>query len=180
MLMSGGEMHDLATRLARGDQSALADLYDACADRLHHYLSVRLGSRDAANDVLQASFVRALNSRRRFRDIDNPVAYMFQIARNEAARSAKHDRQFQTRMLPPEDLFAVSDDQYKQMDDAEVVTKALARLDGDDRELVELKIYGDLTFREIADVLGMNPATVATRYRRALYSLRGWLHKQLQ
>ena len=48
----------------------------------------------------------------------------------------------------------------------------------DDREIVELKIYAGLTFEEIAKVTGLQAATVATRYRRALLSLRPWLEKQ--
>ena len=55
---------------------------------------------------------------------------------------------------------------------------ALGRLEADDRELVELKVFGGLTFREIADVTGLPQGTVATRYRRALESLRAWLAKQ--
>src|SRR5437763_12806004 len=90
--MSEPCMHDLAARLARGEEAAFAELYDASADRLHHYLTARLGSRDAANDVLQTSFLRAVKSRRRFRRVENPVAYLFQIARNEAVRWLKRRR----------------------------------------------------------------------------------------
>ena len=57
---------------------------------------------------------------------------------------------------------------------------AIGRLDASDRELVELKIFAGLTLREIADITGLPPGTVATRYRRSLESLRGWLEKQLR
>src|ERR1700730_791647 len=43
-------MGTLPARLARGDQAAFAELYDACADRVGHYLLVRLCSREDAND----------------------------------------------------------------------------------------------------------------------------------
>ncbi|APW62085.1 RNA polymerase sigma factor [Paludisphaera borealis] len=46
-------MDERAERLARGDQEAFAELYDACADRVHHFLVVRLGTRADADDVLQ-------------------------------------------------------------------------------------------------------------------------------
>ena len=49
-----------------------------------------------------------------------------------------------------------------------------------DRELVELKIYSGLTFREIAAIVDRPPATVATRYRRAIETLRGWLTKEFR
>jgi len=171
-------MHELAARLARGDESAFAELYDACADRLHHYLAVRLGSHEAAADVVQNAFLRAVKSRRRFRGVENPVAYMFQIARNEAIRARKQRRNVEC--LSPAELFVAAGDAHGHREDAEVVLAALARLDALDRELVELKIYAGLTFREIADVSGMPQGTVATRYRRALESLRGWLAKQLR
>jgi RNA polymerase sigma-70 factor, ECF subfamily len=167
-------LKDLAARLAGGDEAAFGELYDACADRLHGYLAARLGSYDAASDVLQSAFLRAVKSRRRFRGVENPVAYLFQIARNEAIRS-RAKRRVTTQTLPAEELFA---DAIKECDDAEAIAAALQMLDADDRELVELKIYAGLTFREIATIVGRPAATVATRYRRALESLREWLAKQ--
>ncbi len=56
-------MENLGARLAEGDQAAFAELYRACADRLHHYLTVRLGSRQDAEDVLQETFVRLARNR---------------------------------------------------------------------------------------------------------------------
>ena len=61
---------------------------------------------------------------------------------------------------------------------AEMAAAALRLLAPDDRELVELKLYAGLTFQEIAEASGQPPGTVATRYRRALESLRGWMEKQ--
>lgn len=172
-------MQPLAARLARGEEAAFAELYDACADRLIGYLTARLGSRDVASDVLQAAFLRAVKSRRRFRGVENPVAYVFQIARNEAARAAKRWPRGRDEPLPAEALFA-ADDGRGQQEDAEVVALALTRLPADVRELVELKIYAGLTFREIAEVVGLPQGTVATQYRRGLESLRGWLERQLR
>jgi RNA polymerase sigma factor (sigma-70 family) len=64
--------------------------------------------------------------------------------------------------------------------DAEAIATAIARLEPQDQELVELKIYAGLTFREIAEIVDRPPATVATRYRRALEQLRGWLAKEFR
>ena len=49
-------MGDLGERLARGDRAAFTEVYEACADGLHHYLVTRLGSREDAADVLQETF----------------------------------------------------------------------------------------------------------------------------
>src|SRR5262245_52254973 len=172
-------MASLAARLADGEDAAFAELYDACADRLHRYAWARLGSADAAGDVVQTVFLRAVTSRRRFRGVENPIAYVFEIARNETARAASRrglrrevgiegDGPWQCGAQPHGD------------EDAEVVRAALARLAEDDREIVELKAFGGLTFAEIGAMIGRPAATVATRHRRALESLRGWLERQLR
>ncbi len=79
-------MDGLGRRLARGEQAAFAEFYDACADRIHHYLLVRLRSREDAADVLQETFVRLVRTRKRLAVVDNLTAYAFTVARNEAAR----------------------------------------------------------------------------------------------
>ena len=172
-------MHELAEKLARGEEAAFAQLYDECADRLHHYLAARLGSREVASDVLQTAFLRAVKSRKRFRGVENPVAYLFQIARNEAMRVAKR-RPSNERGLLADELLVATEATRGQHEDAEMMALALSRLAADDREIVELKVFAGLAFREIADVTGLPQGTVATRYRRALESLRPWLEKQLR
>jgi RNA polymerase sigma-70 factor, ECF subfamily len=172
--MSEGFMHDLAARLARGDETAFAELYDACANRLYRYLLARLGSHDAAADVLQNTFLRAVKSRRRFRGVEGPLGYMFQIARNEAARHLSK-RRLKESPLPAADVGGAV---HEFGDEVGMIAAALARLDVVDRELVELKTYSGMTFRQVAETVGMPPGTVATRYRRAIESLRTWLAKQ--
>jgi RNA polymerase sigma-70 factor (ECF subfamily) len=170
-------MHPLAARLARGDEAAFAELYDLCADRLFAYLTARIGSRDRAADVLQEVFVRVVESRRRFRKVENPIGYVFQIARNEAIRFNARRKRHEAVQLNPAELFA-SIDRSSDREQAELAAAALNRIAPDERELVELKIFGGLTFREIAELTGLPQATVATTYRRALERLRPWLEKQ--
>lgn len=169
-------MPSLADRLARGDGSAFAELYDACADRLHRYAAARLRSAEAAADVVQTVFLRAVKSRRRLRRVESPAAYLFQIARNETARVARRGA---TRELPIADYDPACEAAHgAPLEDAEALAAALERLESGDREIIELKLYAGLTFADVAAVIGRPPATVATRYRRALESLRGWLEKE--
>jgi RNA polymerase sigma-70 factor (ECF subfamily) len=176
-------MASLAARLAGGDDSAFAELYDACADRLRRYAWARLGSADAASDVVQAVFLRAVTSRRRFRGVENPVAYVFEIARNETMRAARRAGRRKETAGPVEALWEhahADESMAHKSEEAEVVRAALARLAEDDREIVELKVYGGLTFAEIGALVGRPAATVATRHRRALKSLRGWVERQMR
>ena len=177
--MSTSDMQDLAARLARGDEAAFAELYDACAARLHRYLTMRLNSHELASDVIQSAFLRLVKSRKRLRGVDNPVAYLFQVARNEAMRLGQRHI-FHEQPLEVVESLSVVPSLEEKREDAELAAAALQRLATDDREIVELKLFGGLAFREIAEVVELPVATVATRYRRALESLRPWLEKQLR
>src|SRR5205085_5537159 len=83
------QMTPLGKRLADGEPSACAELYDLCAARCHHYLVVRLGSREAADEVLQNVFVRLVRQRPWLANVENLLACTFAVARNEAARFAE-------------------------------------------------------------------------------------------
>ena len=126
--------------------------------------------------MVQAAFVRAVQNRKRFAGVENPAAYLFQVARNEAARAYRKSEQKITQPVSDEqaDISASASDQH------EMAAMALTKLTPDDREIVELKIYAGLTFQEIAEIIKRPAATVATRYRRALESLRPWLERQLR
>jgi RNA polymerase sigma-70 factor (ECF subfamily) len=174
-------MDKLAERLAGGEREAFAELYDACADRLYHYLLTRLGSQDAASDVLQETFVRLARSRQRLKNVQNPVAYAFAVARNEAARYAgRIAGRTDFVELRAEHLFYEAEcGEAELRETAQQIAGALARLGPDEREVVQLKIYAGLTFREIAEVTDSPQGTVATRYRTALGRLKTWLTKEV-
>ncbi|MGO9469080.1 MAG: RNA polymerase sigma factor [Isosphaeraceae bacterium] len=168
-------MDQRAVRLARGEPEAFAELYDSCADRIYRYLVVRLGSRADAQDVLQETFVRLARTRQKLARVENLVAYVFTTARNEAIRlldrRAREDRIGAARATEAPFLEA-SGGGSQEIDNAEWAAACLARLGDDLREIVELKIYGDLTFREISELTGLPQGTVSTRYRAALEKMR--------
>ena len=188
-------MEPLSQRLGRGDRAAFAELYDALADRVHHYLVVRLGSREDAADVLQETFLRLARNCKRLAAVEDLAAYVFTVARNEAARFARRSSRttlvsrtdFKSvqqggtdykSVLQSDDLFCRPDGDIQARDAAETVVKAMAGLDAPLREAVELKVYAGLTFREIAEVTGLPQGTVATRYRAALAKMRTWLVRE--
>jgi RNA polymerase sigma-70 factor, ECF subfamily len=175
-------MATLQARLARGEPAAFAELYDACADRVGHYLLVRLGSWADADDALQETFVRLTRTREKLAQVGNLEAYVITIARNEAARlaAAKARRQQEQRPLAAEELFRYDPGDADARENAETVAAALQRLEPDLREVVELKTFAGLTFQQISQVTGLPQGTVATRYRSALTKMRAWFARQPQ
>jgi RNA polymerase sigma-70 factor, ECF subfamily len=175
-------MGTLQQRLARGESAAFAELYDACADLVGHYLFVRLRSWADAEDAMQETFLRLARTRQKLALVDNLAAYVFTVARNEAVRLAgRRVRNERDHKAPSgDDLFArVTLEQDSDLQEAaETVAAALEQLSPDLREVVELKTYAELTFQQISHVTGVPQGTVVTRYRSALAKMQSWFAKQ--
>lgn len=165
-----------AERPANGDPAAFAALYDALADRLHHYLLALLGTSADADDVLQETFLRLARNRERLGEVDDPTAFAFAVARNEARRWLDSRRRRSATAAAARDLFVEADsDDAKAREAAEDIALALSRLGDDDREIVEMKMFAGLTFREIGAIVGRPLGTVASRYQAALGRMRDLL-----
>jgi RNA polymerase sigma-70 factor (ECF subfamily) len=149
-------------------------LYDRYGERLYHYLTIILGSRLDAQDVLQEVFCRLMKNAWRFRLVRNPAGYAFRMARNEAFRFLNKRKRTDSDNIGhfklPE---AIADAlQGGSREDAALAAEALAEIPEDQREVILLKIYEDLTFREIASACGISPHTAASRYRYGMEKLR--------
>jgi RNA polymerase sigma-70 factor, ECF subfamily len=170
-------MATLQERLARGQQAAFAELYDTRADRVYHYLLVRLGAKEDADDAMQETFLRLVRSRRKLAKVGNLDAYVFAIARNEAARLAarRARRRRAERPLDGRELFCASPGDGPAREAADTVAAVLGQLSVELREVVELKTYAGLTFQQIGQATGLPQGTVATRYRSALSKMNSWL-----
>src|SRR4051794_30314226 len=117
-------MDPLGKRLSAGDSAAFAELYDLCADRCHHYLVARLGSRDAADEVLQNVFVRLVRQRDSLGRVENLLAYVFAIARNEAIRFAGRESKHRQALTAADLFLEAKSDHPAVRDDAECAAAA--------------------------------------------------------
>jgi RNA polymerase sigma-70 factor (ECF subfamily) len=174
-------MATLGQRLASGDATAFAELYDACADRCHHYVVTVVGDCEAADEVMQETFLRLVRNRKKLSALEDLSAYLFIMARNEALRFiARRGRNTEGRVAGADLFLEAKETDPSKRDLAELVARALASLPAQEREVVELKTYGELTFREIAQVTEVPLQTAASRYRSALARLKPWLAGQMK
>jgi len=109
------------------------------------------------------------------------VAYVFAAVRNAAIDAG---RKQQTQKKLAESIFQMraskSTDGHSENDDeSELLRKAVEALEQPAREVVILKVYGELTFEQIGQVLEIPAATAATRYRRALSLIEDTLRNQI-
>lgn len=148
----------------RSATDALALLYDRFAPGLFRTACGLLGNAADAEDVVHDVFVALAGSRTRLPAIVDARSYLFVALRRAAARRAVR--------RTPELLSDIVADPRQPPERDDQLELALARLPPEQREVVVLKIDGELTFAELAAVLGISPNTAASRYRYAMEKLR--------
>lgn len=168
---------DLLRAMARGDESALAALYDRYRLILFGLILRILHDRQEAEDVLQEAFLQVW---RRANDFDpargRAFTWLVTIARSRAL-----DR---LRMLGSRSRFVEADEQAGadevidtaqeliKSEEGEIVRRALRELPSEQRRTLLLAYFEGLTQAEIAERLGDPLGTVKTRMRSGLIKLR--------
>lgn len=141
-------------------------IYRTYADRLVQYAvhSFRL-SCDDAEDAVHETFLPWVQNPAKMREVKNLRAYLFTSLRNA---SLKRTGTAQCSAMSESIVADKGPDLLLQAD----VAVALSKLPEEQRETVYLKIWGDLTFAEIAELQNISLQTAASRYRYSLAKLK--------
>jgi RNA polymerase sigma-70 factor, ECF subfamily len=127
-------------------------------------------SRVEAEDIVQEAFVRFW---RRQHSIENRALLYATVRSNALARLRSDQRRARREATVARDGATHCDPQFTDLDESQqLLAAAVERLPDEQREVVILKIWNELTFAEIASVLEISQNTAASRYRYALATLR--------
>lgn len=155
--------------------AAFAPLYDRYVQPVYRYLHSRVGSSTEAEDLTAQTFLKALESLPHYRHRGYFSAWLFSIARSKAMDYFRRRRAIplnESLPAPGSDLLAAA------THDAEIerLSGLLGMLEDEERELVRLRYVAELSFREMAVVLGRNEEAV----KKSLYRLLARLQSQLE
>ena len=166
---------------AGGDASdrtfALARLYDLTADRLVRFAASITRRQHDAEDAVSTTMLKVASRPRLLVGAKRPWHYLLRMVRNESLVILRSRSRWSTIGSIAERLTGRSSDVVERDDENRKVWEALASLPGPQSEVVVLKIWEQMTFAEIAEVLEITPSTAASRYRYALEKLSSKLSR---
>lgn len=169
-----------------GETSAFDVLVDRWEDKIRGAAWRVLGSEEEARDVAQEAFLKAYRGLDGFKREARFSSWLYQIALNLCRDRLRRRRSRPTVSLDEiEEAGAVlvegrpgAHEQLQRSDLAHVVRRAIEALAPEQREVLVLKEYQDLTFLEIAQALDVPVSTVKTRLYRGLGQLRLRLERE--
>ena len=146
----------------------LEQLYDQYAYALYRYALALVSSADDAEDAVQEVFVRIARETKRLDKVKNLKAYLYTATQN-AAYSILRSRK--RRNETDEEIPDLSSDEKLPVESI-ALQESFSLLPIEQREILVLKIYDELTFDEIARTIGVSINTAASRYRYGIDRLK--------
>jgi RNA polymerase sigma-70 factor (ECF subfamily) len=145
------------------------------------YVLALVGKSDVADDLVQEVFQRAWQARERYRDKGFERAYLLRIADRlvvDRSRRARHEVNLDDAAwheVEPASQSGVPFDDLARREVGDELTMALDQLTPAQKRVLLLRFFGDLSFEEIAEMIGCPLGTALSHCRRGLIALRGML-----
>jgi RNA polymerase sigma-70 factor, ECF subfamily len=177
---------DLARRARDGDEAAWREIYETTCQPLFNVLCYQTGDREAARDLLQDTYLRALQRLDSFRGEGTLLSWLRGIALRQATDRWRHLRgqvrrvvhlteQVVENQADPAAVAATNADDARLSVGGPAFQAALGRLSAHQRACLLLHEYEGLSHAEIARELGCNEGTARVHHHRATQRMKQWL-----
>lgn len=163
---------ELIYQCRAGDGDSFGLLYDAYIEKIFNFIYHRVGSKEVAEDLTSQTFFKALKKINSFSG-EYFSAWLFRIARNTVIDHYRTARPTENI----DDFFnlSIKKDLEKEVDDQkklEEVKEFLKTLKKEQEEVVLMRVWDGLSYKEIAEVIGKSEANCKMIFSRAVRSLR--------
>ena len=171
----GGVMRrETVERAISGDHDAFSELARASSDRLYAVATLILRDRDRAQDAVQEALVSAWRDVRALRDPDAWDGWLYRLTVRACYKLAKRERRrsvVEVRAIPHSEPDRAVDFSLS-FADRDRMEREISRLTLDQRAVMVLHLYADLTLERAAEILDIPIGTAKSRLHYGLRALR--------
>jgi RNA polymerase sigma-70 factor, ECF subfamily len=161
-------------RCQAGDMDAFADLYDMYVKRVYDFIHYRTSHKQTAEDLTSVTFTKAFQKIDSFHGTQGLFsAWLFRIARNtviDHMRTAKNTLDLDAAANAPARDDVAGEAEVK--DRLDQVKKYLDKLSQDQREIVVMRLWDELSYAEIADLTGKTEGNCKVIFSRVLQKMQ--------
>lgn len=136
----------------------MEEIYKKYANLIKNYIFLITGSLELSEEIMQETFVIAIDQLNKFRGDCEISVWLRSIAKKVLYKKTKRNIPMQTIPIDNLDIVDSKDieEEYISNNSKLKLYEALQKLDADTREVMYLKLTGDLTFKEIGKLLHRN------------------------
>lgn len=165
------ELKQLFTELkSSNNKKAFEILYNKYNKLVYRIAFTILKNKEDSEDIVQVVFSKIYSLPKDKLPIDNIATWFYSVTKNEAI--SLYRKRKNTVDLDTIYEIADSDNEINRIVDQDRYNRILSRLNDKEKEIVSLKILTNLTFDEIAKILGQPTGTVKWRYYKSIHTLK--------
>lgn len=178
----------LISAYIHGDDKAFEPLVKKSKSKIYTTIYLIVKDRYIAEDLLQETYIKAIDVLKsgRYNEEGKFMPWIVRIAHNLAIDYFRKDKRYPTIVLEDGSIvfnsFEFSEDSYEDIqlkkDQIVNIRELVKKLPDEQREVLMLRHYEELSFQEIADMTQVSINTALGRMRYALINLRKMLNKQ--
>ena len=168
-------LEGLVSACIAGDRDAMQQIYKHCGGRVYA-LMVRIVGRQDADDLTQQVFLQLFRKLDQFGGGSKLETWLYRLATNEALQHLRRKKRHAVQSLVAEPS-ASDPNRLMELEKVQMLELALSRIDPELRAIISLKEEQGLSYRDIAESIGIPQGTVGSRLNRARQELRAHLEK---
>lgn len=169
----------VACQLAELGDDAISGLIDLTSLRLVRFATTITRNQHDAEDAVQTAIVKIAAQPGRLHQCEDPWAFLLRMVRNESLVILRRRPRWNLLGDVCDLLTRCRVDELEREESYREIWRAMRSLPTQQSEVVVLKIWEEMTFAEIANVLEITPSTAASRYRYAVAKLSDRLSSEL-
>lgn len=170
-----------------GDENALATLINRHQSKIYGFIYSKISDRDISDDIFQDTFIKVIKTLKSnsYNEEGKFLPWVMRIAHNliiDHFRKTKKMPLF--RETEEFSIFSIMTDNVPNIETQMIISqvendlkKLIEELPNDQKEVLVMRIYQDLSFKEISDITGVSINTALGRMRYALMNLRKVIEK---
>ena len=164
-------VRECSDRLTAAGVDALGVLFDLTSHRLVRFATALTRRQHDAEDAVQTVLVRLAGEPQLLARANCPWAYLLRMVRNQALFIARRQQRCRAASNLEDLVTHCPVDEAEREESHRAVWKALRTLPAEQAEVVVLKIWEQMTFAQIGEILEISPNTAASRYQYAMAKL---------
>lgn len=172
----------LVSAFIKGDDLALKLLIERHRSRIFNFIYSKVSNRDISEDIFQDTFLKVIRTvkSKRYNEEGKFVPWVMRIAHNLVIDHFRKQNRIPVQRNSSEfDVFSMISDSTLNAENKIIkdqveldVVKLLDVLPDDQREVLEMRLFKDMSFKEISEQTGVSINTALGRMRYALINLR--------
>lgn len=161
-------------QLAKKDSKYFGSLYDKYFEQIFRFVFKRIGGdEEQAGDVTQMTFIKAMSNLDRYEDRGLPFSsWLYRIAQNEVSMYFRQQKKMKSVPVDENRLKDVAHEaqinSYMSIDEQEMLILIINEMEEDHLDLIELRFFQQMSFKEIAEIYNITEANAKMRIYRIL------------